>query len=118
MINRKNMLQDLVEFRKHPTEMHAALTTFEWDSDVELIQLERQHITAVLEKYILGEFTSEEIEDWASLVECRDDVNYAEVAEILHILANPAITYQLTPSVAAHLVDKLKTSNTPLEPSR
>lgn len=118
MINRKKILQDLVEFRKPPSEMYAVLSIFEWDSDEELIQMERRHIAVVLQKYISGEISSEEIEDWANLIEGRDDVDYAEVAEILHILANPAITHQLTPSVAASLVDKLRMPNTPLEPSR
>lgn len=116
MSKRKKILQDLVEFRKQPSEMRTALATFEWDFDEELIQMERQHIVVALQRYISGEISSEDIEDWANLIECRDDVNYAEVAEVLHILATPAITHKLTPSVAASLADKLRTPNTPLEP--
>jgi|SRR6185369_1136425 len=112
MINRKKILQELVEFREHPSEMRSALSAFEWDSDEELIQMEKRQIATVLQKFISGEITSEEVEDWANLIEGRDDVDYAEVAEILHILANPAITYQLTPSVATNLIDKLRTPNT------
>jgi len=118
MINRKKTLQDLVEFRKRPSEMRSALSAFEWDSGEELVQLEKRQIANVLQKFISGEILSEEVEDWANLIEGRDDVDYAEVAELVNILANPAITFQLTPSVAASLIDKLMTPNTQLEPSR
>jgi len=118
MIDRKKTLQDLIEFRKKPSVMHAALSAFEWDCDEELVQMERRQIATVLQKYIAGETSDEEIEDWANLIEGRDDINYAEVEDVLHVLANPAITYKLTPSVAVSLIDNLRTPNTPLEPSR
>jgi len=66
----------------------------------------------------MDDISSKEVEDWANLIECREDIGYEEVADILHILANPAITQELTKAVAAQLIEDLGTSNTPLEPFR
>ena len=115
---RRKTLQDLIELRKPLAELRAILAEFEWDCDQELVQLERQHLADVLKRYISGEISAEEVEKWANLIECRDDIDYAEVAEFLHVLANPLLTDVLTPSVGAALMDKLKTSNASLEPSR
>lgn len=87
--------------------MHAILAEFEWDSEQELVQLESRHVILVLKRYVAGEILSEEVEAWANLIEGRDDVDYEEVKEVLHILANPVITYELTPPVAVSMIDKL-----------
>ena len=107
MTNRKKSLQDLIEFRKPPAEMRAILAEFEWDCDQELVQLERRHVIFVLKRFVAGEILSEKVEAWTNLIECRDDVDYEEVKEVLHILANPLITYELTPSVAVSMIEKL-----------
>jgi len=98
--------------------MRAALAEFDWDCKNELIHLEKSHIAVVLESYLSKEISKEEVEDWANLIECRDDIGYEEVAEVLHVLANPGITHELTEAVAASLVDELMKPNTPLEPIR
>jgi len=107
MTNRNDLLQDLIEFRKPPAEMHAILAEFEWDCNQKLVQLERRHVISVLKRYVDGEILSEEVEAWTNLIEGRDDVDYEEVKEILHILANPVITYELTPPMAVSMIDKL-----------
>lgn len=114
MISRKETLADLVEFRKTPEELQAALKGFPWDSEVELVQLERQHVSSVLKRYLTGGISTQKVEDWANLIECRDDIGYEDVADALNILANPVITYELTPAVAAQLIEELRKPNTPL----
>ncbi len=118
MISRKKTLEDLVEYRKTPEELWDVLKGFLWDSEEELVQLERQHVSTVLKRYLTGEISTQEVEDWANLIECRDDIGYEDVADVLHILANPLITYRLTPTVAAQLLDELLKSNTPVEQAR
>ncbi len=71
-----------------------------------------------MKRYLAGEISTQEVEDWANLIECRDDIGYEDVADVLHILANPLITYELTPAVAAQLIEELRKPNTPMEPSR
>jgi len=42
LTNRGKVLQELIEFRRKPTEMHAILEAFEWDLEKELVQLEKE----------------------------------------------------------------------------
>ena len=107
LTNRGKVLQELIEFRRKPTEMHAILEAFEWDLEEELVQLEKIHVVAVLQRFLHDEVSREEVENWANLIECRDDIGYEEVAEVLHVLANPEITDKLTKEVAARLIHEL-----------
>jgi len=118
MINRQKTLEDLLEFRRTPEEFQKALAGFPWDSEGDLVRLEGQHVVAVLKRYLAGEISSKEVEEWANLIECREDIHYEEVADAIHTLANPAITHELTQTVAAQLIEELRKPNTPLEPSR
>ena len=118
MQDRKMALQELIEYRKKLSEIHEALAAYEWDLEEELVQLERRHVVRVLQRFMDGDVSSDEIEEWANLIECRDDIGYHKVAEVLHILANPVITEELTHELAVRLINELKEHNTPLEPSR
>ncbi|HBA70776.1 MAG TPA: hypothetical protein DER40_06405 [Geobacter sp.] len=117
MMSQKETLEDLVEFRKTPEELQDALKGFPWDSE-ELVQLGRQHVSTVLKRYLAGEISTQEVDDWANLIECRDDIDYEDVADVLHILANPLITNELTSAVAAQFIEELRKPNMPLEPTR
>lgn len=115
--DRQRSLQELIEGSRKPAEMRTVLAKYDWDFAEELVQLKKHHVVTVLQRFIAGKVSAEEVEDWANLIECRDDVGYEEVAEILHVLANPDITYELTQELAANLIEELM-HNTPLEPSR
>jgi len=116
MINRQKILEDLLEYRRTLEEFQCIFVGFSWDAEDELVQLERQHVVAVLKRYIAGEISDKEVETWANLIECRDDIGYEGVADVLHTLANPAITHELTQAVATQLIEELRKPNTPLAP--
>ena len=70
-------------------------------------------IIKVLDLYIKGSRTNEEIESWANLIELREDLyyekeRYAEIEEAINILANPILFGSLTHLVAQSLIDKLE----------
>ncbi|HBA89724.1 MAG TPA: hypothetical protein DCZ75_17580 [Geobacter sp.] len=108
MMDRKKQLEDLLRYRMSPKELRDILADFPWDSDEELVLLERQHVTAVLKRYLRGEISSKEVEDWANVIECREDIGYEEIADVVHLLANPAITEELTETIATQLIAELE----------
>jgi hypothetical protein len=110
MISREKALQDLVEFRVMPEKSKSDLVEFTWDSEEELVELKRQHIVAVLQQFITGEVSGGEVEEWANLIECREDIRYDEVADVIHTLANPAITQELTQAIAEKIINDLEKS--------
>lgn len=107
MIDRKKTLEDLLKYRRDPKKLRNILADFTWDSDEELVQLERQHVVAVLKRYLRGEISSKEVEDWANLIECREDIGYEDIADVVHVLANPAITDELTRAIATQIIAEL-----------
>lgn len=118
MMKRKQILQDLIAYRVPLQEVQNILGSLPWDSDEDLVQLSRQHVEAVLSRYLLGEISLKEIEDWANIIECREDIDYEEVADVLHVLANPAITTELTDSVVTQLTEELRNPNKRLKQAR
>jgi hypothetical protein len=57
-----------------------------------------------LQRYLSGDFTAAEVEEWASAIECRDDIDTSDFRDIIFQLASPDITRQLSPGFAQDLL--------------
>lgn len=64
-------------------------------------------MASVLQEYLRGEVSTEDIEGWASLIECRDDIDYEELADIVFRLATPEIHDKFDKTVAAKIIDEM-----------
>jgi hypothetical protein len=53
-----------------------------------------------------NELSEKEIEDWANLVECREDIELDDVLDVISILANPLLKGVLTQDRAKKLIRK------------
>jgi hypothetical protein len=71
----------------------------DWD-DRPLGILRREHVLSVLRRWRAGELSDREVEDWANLVEMRDDLDHdpddKAVATAVFILANPVLEGRLS----------------------
>ena len=86
------------------------LASVPWDSAMPLVPLLPAHILGVLTKFISGATSAAEVEAWANVIECREDVDYSSKSPVgvaLHELANPALTQPLTPQSARTLIKAL-----------
>jgi hypothetical protein len=101
MKNRLKILQELVTFSQ-PLELIAKeLSQFDWDYDGKPYIIKPIHIVNVLNRFLFGDLTAKELEDWANLIECREDLeyhksNYEQLDKIISELANPEIDGELT----------------------
>ena len=89
------------------------LSKFGWDCDKPLASLTVGHVSAMLSRYLLGDDSTEQVEQWANAVELRDDVSVdleSVVGATLHELANPALACPLTPERASTLLRRVVTS--------
>lgn len=89
------------------------LSILPWDSDDELVVLKRRQITSMLQRYLEGELSAQEVEDWADAIEGREDIGYEVSYEGLVLqaiidLANPILSEQLTPQFAQEWIEKLR----------
>lgn len=58
--------------------------------------LTRMDISAILDRYVLGELSAADVSRWAALVECREDIEFEPrheevIADALYDLSNPDI---------------------------
>lgn len=115
MNNRIEALDALINLRKPLTEISESLIQFPWGSE-ELVILDANQIKCVLEQYLSGEISESLVEDWANLVECRDDIGLNKkdnnlIKELMHALANPYLTGRLTHNRTKFLIRNIEEAN-------
>ena len=94
--SRNQLLEDLLWFKDDLSRIREQLTKFPWDG-VEEATLKASHIRSVLERFIREELSASQVEDWANMIEGRDDVAYDETTraalkELIFELANPVLS--------------------------
>jgi len=110
----KNLLQQLVDF-KNPTALPALmeqLRKFDKDRQDRIVHLPLEKIASVLTRYISGELSAEDVEEWANAVEIREDIELGDdndpaSTNVVWELANPLLTRPLTHDRARALIDQL-----------
>ena len=107
-MTREEAIQSLVRLA-HPLDaLSASLGAFEWDWDgPPLARLSGMQVASLLQRYVAGEVTGDEVETWANLLEGRDDVEFsAKAREAIFDLANPELQGPLA-EVAPALLSRL-----------
>lgn len=109
-MTRTSHLEDLLHFSRPLADVAHDLSASPWDSDEELVTLEPEHISAVLNRFLAGDISQTDVEAWANAIECREDIGLLKsrpVAEAIWELANPLLTRSLTRRSAGELVATL-----------
>lgn len=95
-MTREEAIRSLVAFDRPLGELRKRVASFPFDwNGAPLGILRREHLLAVLARWRSGELTPAEVEDWANLVEMRDDLDHdpndPAVANAVFDLANPVL---------------------------
>lgn len=109
-MSRETILLSLIKFDAPIPKLAAELGSLTWDSDP-LVTLARRDIAVVLERFLGGQIDALTVEDWANLVECREDIRfdpgYEDVIHAaIHDMANPILSGELrvlAPDILARL---------------
>jgi hypothetical protein len=110
MDSRESLLKALLWFTRPIPDIARDLSAYGWDAPSPLVVLDAVHISSVLSRFMAGELSSMQVDDWANCIEGRDDVGYdpsSAVGLALHELANPLLTCPLTRQSATTLVATL-----------
>jgi hypothetical protein len=110
MHSRESVLKALHSFTRPTSDIARKLSAYDWDAPSPLVVLEAVHISSTLKRFMAGELSSAQVDDWANCIECRDDIEYDPSSAIglaLHELANPLLTRPLTRQSATALVAAL-----------
>jgi hypothetical protein len=108
---RKELARKLVEYALPIEPVLSELSAYPWDCHSPLFVITPAHVTSILDRYLAGELTTEQVERWGNLVEMRDDLDAGEgpIREIIHELANPLLTEPLSKESALRMRHVLAT---------
>jgi len=101
MNQRQQVLQALVTFSQPLEVLAQALKQFKWDYESEPVIIEPFHLVSVLNRFLSHQLEAQQIENWANLIECREDLDYEsanqeQLEQVIYELANPEIEGPLT----------------------
>lgn len=104
-------LKELIAYRLPIEGALAALASLGWDSPAPLVTLSEKDVLLVLERFLTGDLTSEQLTDWADLIECREDIALPSepinLSEVVFRLANPDLEGPVTVHAVTELRDRL-----------
>jgi hypothetical protein len=114
---RKVALEDLIQLRGSVDDARQRLRAFDWDANPNLVALTPATVIGVLDRYLSGKVTADEIEKWADGIEGREDIAFPPLyetvlKELLFELANPKINRPLSPESAREWSERLRDSST------
>ena len=94
--NRKHILLRLIRLDGDLGLINNELKSFSWDVEEPIVILTMVEVRDVLRQYLNGKKTIEDLEKWADLIECRDDIGFDApsadtIKTIINKLANPEI---------------------------
>jgi hypothetical protein len=106
MHSRAKILDALLGFDHALPSLKTELESLAWDSEGPHATLTKPHATNVLTRYLSGELSTEELEEWANLIEGREDIGIEQseaglLEEFIFELANPILTQALSPESAS-----------------
>jgi hypothetical protein len=103
-------LADLVALRRPVSEALAALAGCAGDAPEPLMEVSEAQVCGVLRRYLTGELSAGDVDEWANAIECRDDltVESPEVREVIFELANSEISRALSRPVAEEWLRRLE----------
>ena len=104
---RVEALRALIQCRAPMAESIARVLEFPRDCSRDFAALQVADVMSVLNRFVEGALTSQDVEAWADALEMREDVGCdSNVAELLFQLSNPDINGALTAEVVEGLIKR------------
>ena len=85
------ILLDLVHFKNNIDTLKNMLSQIGFDSETELVSMSRDDMVEILQRSLDKKISFLELEEWANLIECREDIGFEDekIQEMIFKLANP-----------------------------
>lgn len=104
------ILLNLINFAKDMSAIKSDLAKIGFNSESELVTITKNTIVNILNRVIDKEISYELLEEWANLIECREDIGYEDeiLQEIIFELANPCLYGEIDEEKICMILDKIK----------
>ena len=104
------ILLDLVHFKNNIDTLKNMLSQIGFDSEIELVSMSRDNIVEILQRSLDKKISFLELEEWANLIECREDIGFEDekTQEMIFKLANPYLYGELYEKQVLSYLNELK----------
>ena len=105
-----DILLNLINFTKDISAIKSDLAKIGFDSESELVTITKNTIANILNRVIDKEISYDLLEEWANLIECREDIGYEDeiLQEIIFELANPCLYGEIDEEKICMILDEIK----------
>ena len=110
MMAKIDILLNLINFAKDMSAIKSDLAKIGFNSESELVRITKNTIANILNSVIDKEISYDLLEEWANLIECREDIGYEDeiLQEIIFELANPCLYGEIDEEKICMILDKIK----------
>ena len=110
MMAKIDILLNLINFTKGISAIKSDLAKIGFDSESELVTITKNTIANILNRVIDKEISYNLLEEWANLIECREDIGYEDeiLQEIIFELANPCLYGEIDEKEICMILDEIK----------
>lgn len=104
------ILLDLVHFKNNIDTLKNMLSQIGFDSETELVSMSRDDMVEILQRSLDKKISFLELEEWANLIECREDIDFEDekTQEMIFKLANPYLYGKLDEKQVLSYLNELK----------
>lgn len=104
------ILLDLIHFKNNIDTLKNMLSQIGFDSETELVSMSRDNIVEILQRSLDKKISFLELEEWANLIECREDIGFEDkkTQEMIFKLANPCLHEKLDEKQVLSYLNELK----------
>lgn len=104
-LSREELLKSLISFSTELSVIRKELSNFPWDSNSSVAVLSAEDLLHLLNRYIEGNITAAQLEEWANIIESREDIEFDMsrhniIKNIIFWLANPSLTEEIAVDIA------------------
>ncbi|MFN4312809.1 MAG: hypothetical protein ACK4E0_00855 [Chitinophagaceae bacterium] len=112
MEERTKALWDLLSYSVSNEEIKTRLSKFCWDIEEPLVILTRNNLIDVLLRLQQKQLTDSEVEEWANIIESREDIRFEEsvTKQFVFELANPVLYGRISDEKISEMLSALNDS--------
>ena len=88
-MDRAESLRQIISFGQYREEAFDSLFNDPTDPESESVIASVEMLHAVLQKFIQGTISTDDLEEWAMFVEFRDDIDHSSIEDYIYALSNP-----------------------------
>ena len=104
-----DILLNLINFTKDISAIKSDLAKIGFDSESEIVTITQNTIANILNRVIDKEISYDLLEEWANLIECREDIGYEDeiLQEIIFEPANPCLYREIDERKIFVILDRI-----------